>query len=98
MNQDEIKKLGLQLEDSPQVCLTLQEQEFPSHEKPRADVCMRVSAYAGYARGCTHVSVHVCSGTAAWLSVGALPTSVHLTQQGWGLVFWACLLQQREGC
>ena len=45
MNQDEIKKLGLQLEDSPQVCLTLQEQEFPSHEKPRADVCMRVSAH-----------------------------------------------------
>ena len=48
-----MKKLGLQLEDSPQVCLTLQLQEFPSLPFTQETVCrcvyMHVSAYAGCA-------------------------------------------------
>ena len=83
-----MKKLGLQLEDSPQVCLTLQLQEFLSLPFTQETMCryvyMPVSAHAGCARGCMHVSVHVCSGTTAQLRVGALPTSVHITQQSRG--------------
>ena len=73
-----MKKLGLQLEDSPQVCLTLQLQEFPSLPFTQETMCryvhMHVSAYGGCARGCMHVSGHVCSGTAARSRVRALPT------------------------